>query len=346
MAWGCAAPREGGRPPIGRPGPTRSLSCASAGPMLQHVSLVSCQLQTRQLHLHWGQRLLSGLPADARVRPYAGEWFRAIPADADYAAPTLAPLGVALAASPAAAPTCDHRAACAHNGRLARRAPILARTWVRVAREAVGAEGRVMPQQWLSHTTAPGIPADDRRRLDFVLYGSGEALCWDVTLASPLRPGGRPQPGSRDRDGAAIKGVRRRSELGVQLRALVTSVCAGRCQQYYWADAMGSHHGHITHVLTSRKGHGVSKVSRQVLRELCKTPHLQGNSRRITALQSQPFPNYTLDFRSTCSRHTSSASQRTTTSHSPCTLSQAPTHDRNEMYFSHEDLRQNKPFPM
>ena len=134
--------------------------------------------------------------------------------------------------------------------------------------------------------------------------------------------------------------------LLLQLRALVTSVCAGRCQQYYWADAMGSHHGHITHVLTSRKGHGVSKVSRQVLRELCKTPHLQGNSRRITALQNQPFPNYTLDFRSTCSRHTSSASQRTTTSHSPCTLSQAPTHDRNEMYFSHEDLRQNKPFPM
>ena len=132
----------------------------------------------------------------------------------------------------------------------------------------------------------------------------------------------------------------------VQLRALVTSVCAGRCQQYYWADAMGSHHGHITHVLTSRKGHGVSKVSRQVLRELCKTPHLQGNSRRITALQNQPFPNYTLDFRSTCSKHTSSASQRTTTSHSPCTLSQAPTHDRNDMYFSHEDLRQNKPFPM
>ena len=43
---------------------------------------------------------------------------------------------------------------------------------VRVAREAVGAEGRVVPQQWLLHTTAPGIPADDRRRLDFVLYGA------------------------------------------------------------------------------------------------------------------------------------------------------------------------------
>ena len=130
------------------------------------------------------------------------------------------------------------------------------------------------------------------------------------------------------------------------LKRISHRLCAGRCQQYYWADAMGSHHGHITHVLTSRKGHGVSKVSRQVLRELCKTPHLQGNSRRITALQNQPFPNYTLDFRSTCSKHTSAASQRTTTSHSPCTLSQAPTHDRNEMYFSHEDLRQNKPFPM
>ena len=110
---------------------------------------------------------------------------------------------------------------------------------------------------------------------------------------------------------------------------------------------MGSHHGHITHVLTSRKGHEVSKVSRQVLRKLCKTPHLQGNSRRITALQNQPFPNYTLHFRSTRSRHTSSASQRTTTSHSPCTrsISQAPTHDRNEMYFFSRRLEAKQAVP-
>ena len=42
------------------------------------------------------------------------------------------------------------------------RAPLLERVWVRVAREAVGAEGRVVPQQWLLQTTTPGIPADDR----------------------------------------------------------------------------------------------------------------------------------------------------------------------------------------
>ena len=35
---------------------------------------------------------------------------------------------------------------------------------MRVAREAVGPEGQVVPQQWLVHTTAPGVPADDRRR--------------------------------------------------------------------------------------------------------------------------------------------------------------------------------------
>ena len=46
--------------------------------------------------------------------------------------------------------------------------------WVQVAREAVGPEGRVVPQQWLARTTvttAPQVHADDRRRLDFVVYG-------------------------------------------------------------------------------------------------------------------------------------------------------------------------------
>ena len=28
-----------------------------------------------------------------------------------------------------------------------------------------------MPQQWLAHTTAPGVAPEDRRRLDFVVYG-------------------------------------------------------------------------------------------------------------------------------------------------------------------------------
>ena len=59
------------------------------------------------------------------------------------------------------------------------------------------------PQQ-RDGASGAGIPADDRRRFDFVLYGAarrGEALCCDVALVSPLRADGSPQPGSRDRDG-------------------------------------------------------------------------------------------------------------------------------------------------
>ena len=46
---------------------------------------------------------------------------------------------------------------------------LVERAWVRVAREAVGAEGQVVPQQWLAHTTAPDVPAGDRRRFDLVV---------------------------------------------------------------------------------------------------------------------------------------------------------------------------------
>ena len=77
---------------------------------------------------------------------------------------------------------------------LARRPPILERTSVREAREAVAAEGRVVPQPWLGRTTAPGVATDD-------WVGRGEALCCDVTLVSLLRADGRPQPASSDRDG-------------------------------------------------------------------------------------------------------------------------------------------------
>ena len=65
----------------------------------------------------------------------------------------------------------------------------------------------MVSQQWLARTTAPGVAPDDRRRLDLVIYGAsrrGEALCCDVTLVSPLRADGRPQPASSERDGAAI----------------------------------------------------------------------------------------------------------------------------------------------
>ena len=50
-------------------------------------------------------------------------------------------------------------------------------------------------------------PADDRRRLDFVIYGAaarGEALCCDATLVSPVRRDGSPQAGAPVRDGVAI----------------------------------------------------------------------------------------------------------------------------------------------
>ena len=109
----------------------------------------------------------------------------------------------------------DHRAACPRSGLLARRALIVEQAWVRVAREAVGPEGRVVPQQWLARTTAPGVQPDDRRRLDLVVYGAsrlGEALCCDVTLVSPLRTDGAPQPGAANRDGAALRVARRRKE--------------------------------------------------------------------------------------------------------------------------------------
>ena len=40
------------------------------------------------------------------------------------------------------------------------------------SREAVSPEGHVVPQQWIANTTAPGVAADDRRRLDLVIYGA------------------------------------------------------------------------------------------------------------------------------------------------------------------------------
>ena len=45
----------------------------------------------------------------------------------------------------------------------------------------------VVPQQWLTYTSAPGVPASDRRRLDLVVYGASPhtlALCCDATLVN------------------------------------------------------------------------------------------------------------------------------------------------------------------
>ena len=107
----------------------------------------------------------------------------------------------------------DHALACTRTGLIARRAKIVERAWVRVAREAVGPDGQVVPQQWLAHTTAPNVRSDDRRRLDLVVYGAtplGGALCCDATLVSPLTRTGLPQPCAAAHDGAALRVAERR----------------------------------------------------------------------------------------------------------------------------------------
>ena len=102
----------------------------------------------------------------------------------------------------------DHALAYPRTGLLARRAKVVERAWVRVAREAVGAEGQVVPQQWFAHTTATGVPADDRCRLDLVVHGAtanGGALCCDARLVSPPKKTGHPHPCILEVDGAALK---------------------------------------------------------------------------------------------------------------------------------------------
>ena len=113
----------------------------------------------------------------SQAGPHAGAWLTAIPSD-PYT--SLAPdvmqitlrrkLRLPLPLAPATcgdrgAPGCalrsdalgDHPLTCPRTGLLARRAKVVERAWCRVAREAVGPEGHVVPQQWLAHTTAPGV---------------------------------------------------------------------------------------------------------------------------------------------------------------------------------------------
>ena len=94
-------------------------------------------------------------------------------------------------------PPGDHALACSRTGLLARRAKVVERVWVRVAREAVGAEGQVV-QQWLARTTATSATAN------------GGALCCDATLVSPLTRTGHPHPCTVEVDGAALKVAERR----------------------------------------------------------------------------------------------------------------------------------------
>ena len=140
--------------------------------------------------------LLPSLPPSLRALlrsqagAQAGAWLTAIPADVSTALSPGSmqvalrrrmrlPLPIAPNRCGGEGPGCggvadafgDHALACPRAGLLARRAKVVERAWVRVAREAVGPEGQVVPQQWLAHTTAVGVDARDRRRLDLVIYG-------------------------------------------------------------------------------------------------------------------------------------------------------------------------------
>ena len=165
----------------------------------------------------------------SQAGPHAGAWLAAIPADP---ATTLAPdimhlalrrrLRLPLPLTRARcggerAPGCralvdnlgDHALACPRTGLLARRGFVLERAWIQVVREAIGPEGRVVPQQWLANTTAPGVAADDRRRLDFVIYGAA---------SHAARPCAAMQHLCHLSDAMAAPKRERLSGMGLQLR--------------------------------------------------------------------------------------------------------------------------------
>ncbi|OLP92141.1 hypothetical protein AK812_SmicGene26092 [Symbiodinium microadriaticum] len=116
-------------------------------------------------------------------------------------------------------------------GLLARRGKIVERAWVRVAREAVGAE-------------------DVASDFDLVVYGAtahGGVLCCDATFVSPLTRTGHPQPCSVEVDGAMLKVAERRKrstypELarGPQRLLVLGSEIGGRRQPPAGRDAGGA----------------------------------------------------------------------------------------------------------
>ena len=133
-------------------------------------------------------------------------------------------------------------AACPHSGLLQRRAKPIEKAWVRVAREAVGADGQVVPQQWLVNTTAvPNVT--DRRHLDLVVYGAsplGHVWCAGATMVCPLRRDGQPREEHEETclARAVNKKTRRYPELTQSGRARLV-VLAG---ENGWKVSQGSRH--------------------------------------------------------------------------------------------------------
>ena len=202
-SWRAIA--DGARPPVAT---DRSLGDWPHG--WQHSAP-----RTRNLHFRERTLLADMSPSacallHSQAGPHAGAWLTAIPADP---ATTLSPQAMQLALRRRLLPLRLNRCGPSRTGLLARRAKIFERAWVRVAREAVGADGQVVPQQWLCATTAPGVAPDDRRRLDWSSTAHRlweEPWCCDATLVSPLTPTGQPQPGTVEDDGAMLRVAERR----------------------------------------------------------------------------------------------------------------------------------------
>ena len=66
---------------------------------------------------------------------------------------------------------------------------VLEQAWLQVARETMGLEGHVVPRQWFANITAPGISADDRRRLDVTLVASLNRAGFHPEFGAGVRSG-------------------------------------------------------------------------------------------------------------------------------------------------------------
>ena len=153
---------------------------------LQH-----CASRIRNLYFHERTLLLSLSPSAAQ----AGVWLTAIPCEPACTLPPQAML-LALRSLPCVptvvAARMWRRSGCLWRPRLA---------WVRVAREAVGPDGEVVPQQWLAHTqqhptcaptTAAHLRRDASRRGSLLRRNTGFAA-----VAHRLAPALRSWHGSR-----------------------------------------------------------------------------------------------------------------------------------------------------